>query len=63
MKIKSRRKFNVKNCYIIIITTFAIVSFGANLFQNHFYNKALQIQQETITELASYNSVDVMDNN
>lgn len=56
MKRKVRRSnINLKNCYILFVSVVAVLSLMGNVFQNIYYNKALDIQQETLeTVVAEY---------
>lgn len=63
MKITKKRTLNLKNCYILGMTAIAFISIAGNFFQDRFYNKAIAVQQDTITELsnARTQTIDMMD--
>lgn len=54
------KKLNAKNCYLIIVTILAITSLLGNVAQDHFYNKALNIQQDIIVKLTDENKMIMM---
>lgn len=58
MEITRKRTINVKNCYLLAITAIALVSLIGNLFQDRFYNKAIQVQHETIAQITSSEQID-----
>ena len=60
MKRRVRRKINFKNCYILFVSVVAVLSLMGNVFQNIYYNEALDIQQETLETFAAeyYSSTD-----
>lgn len=54
------KNLNTKNCYLIIVTILAITSLLGNIAQDHFYNKALNIQQDIIVKLTDENKMIMM---
>lgn len=46
--VRGKRKVNLKNCYILFVSVVAVLSLMGNVFQDIYYNKAINIQQETI---------------
>lgn len=55
-QVKGKRSVNIKNCYILFISTVAVFSLVGNFFQDAFYNKAIAIQQETIETMSIDNN-------
>ena len=48
--VKRKRKINVKNCYLLIVTMIAFVSLLGNFFQDRYYNEALDVQEAIIEQ-------------
>ena len=59
-RVRSKRKIDYKNCYILFVSVVAVLSLMGNIFQDIYYNKAINIQQETIDTFAAeyHESVD-----
>ena len=59
-RVRSKRKIDYKNCYILFVSVVAVLSLMGNIFQEIYYNKAINIQQETIDTFAAeyHESVD-----
>lgn len=53
MRIIKRRKINVKNCYLLFVSLLAFISLMGNFYQDHFYNRALSMQDEMIEHIDS----------
>ena len=52
-KVRGKRTINYKNVYILFVSVVAVLSLVGNVIQDHYYNKALDIQQETIEMMAN----------
>lgn len=52
-KVRGKRRIDLKNCYILFVSVVAFLSLMGNVFQDIYYNQALDIQQETFETIAA----------
>ena len=53
MKRRVKRNIDLKNCYILFVSVVAVLSLMGNIFQDIYYNQALDIQQQTLETFAA----------
>lgn len=55
--VRGKRRVDFKNLYILFVSAVAVLSLMGNIIQDHYYNQAIEIQQQTIdTIIAEYNT-------